>query len=230
MQRSLMLMLGGLLVAIAAASTLNAQSTLERLETQIRQRVATAGHETIGGARPPSGGRAASRAGETSYLGLVADDAKDRGRGVRVLEVQPGGPAMKSGFRRQDLITAIAEARVRQISDMSDVLGEFGPGQSVDFDILRNGKPQKLHVILGQRPIGTELSTADSPETVPLPPGEAFSNLPEPELAEPTWSPPKGSQPVISTNARLDQLERRLDGLERRVSELEKELKKRNKD
>ncbi len=235
MKRNFVIVLGMMLVGYATPVALRAQTTLERLEEQIRQRVATSGREMTGRVSRPSEDRAEPRqAGGLGYLGLMADDGKDRGRGVRILDVQQGSPAEKSGLRKQDLITAIAAVRVRQISDMTEVLGTFGPGQTVDFDILREGKPQKLHVVLGQHPTGVErqaaLPSGDLPEAVPRPVGEPIPEPPGPQLAEPTLAPAKGSEPVISTTARLDQLERRLDGLERRISDIEKSLKKRNKD
>lgn len=158
-------------------STAFAQSTLERLEWQIRQRAGASENAEPDANRPPAARLAESRpAGENvepGYLGLVADDQKDRGRGVRILDVQRGGPAERAGLRRQDLITGLTGIRVRQMSEMSDILGMFGPGQGVNFDVLRDGKPQKVRVVLGQRPAAIS-GRSDLPETVLLPPGEAI--------------------------------------------------------
>ena len=84
------------------------QPTLERLEKSIRERTDDAA-EPVAGAKPPAeAGRPAG------YLGLTADDANDRGRGVRVLAVRAGGPAAAAGLKANDLITAIAGVRVRR--------------------------------------------------------------------------------------------------------------------
>ena len=139
-----------------------AQSPLERLERQIRQRVdGSEGLQPVPEAdnRPPAtspqpqtrprGGNAAA-----GYLGAVIDDHQDRGRGVRILQVQPGGPADKAGLRRQDLITGLGGIRVRQLSDVSDILDAFGPGQGVEFEVLRDGQRQRVRVVLGAAPGG----------------------------------------------------------------------------
>jgi hypothetical protein len=141
---------------------------------------------------------------------MVADDQKDRGRGVRIVEVYRGGPADKAGIRKQDLITAIGGIRVRQMTDMADMLDTFMPGQSVDFELLRGGRLVKLRAAMAERP-GTAAqrwSTGEQagglPEPIPLPPGEAI--------------------PKPAESARIEQLQRRVDELERRVAELEREL------
>ena len=86
----------------------------------------------------------------SAYLGIRADDQKDRGRGVRVLDVNRGSPADKAGLRRQDLITAVAGVRVRQMTDMADILDTFVPGQGVDFDLLREGGSERAAGDIGR--------------------------------------------------------------------------------
>ena len=44
---------------------------------------------------------------EPGYLGLVGDDRRDRGAGVRVVRVVEGSPAAAAGIEVGDLITAI---------------------------------------------------------------------------------------------------------------------------
>ncbi len=131
-----------------------AQTTLDRLEQQIRQRVSPS-QEGTSVYRSPSTGPASSvpspppapspdNISSTSspapvYLGMTADDRKDRGRGVRITEIRPGSPAEKAGLLKQDLVTALAGMRVRQLSDLTEILGVYQPADVVEFDILRDG-------------------------------------------------------------------------------------------
>lgn len=215
------------IVGWGVPSTIFAQPALERLEQQIRQRVGTPeSRTTIPDHPPPAPPRKAKQAGENTepgYLGLVADDQKDRGRGVRILEVSRGSPAEKAGLRRQDLITAVAGIRLRQMSDLSEILETFGPGQVVEFAILRDGQSRKVRVALEKRP-----STADPgpalPETVPLPPGETIPAPPEPQIAGPRLEPSRTIDRPPTTS-RIEQLEHRVDELERRVEELQRAQK-----
>jgi C-terminal processing protease CtpA/Prc len=208
MRAKFVAMLVMLLAWWIALSPAMAQPALERLERQIRDRTQS----------PDAPSLESQPGGESSqpgYLGLVADDQKDRGRGVRILDVQRGSPAEAAGLRTQDLITALAGVRVRQMTDMSDVLSMYGPGQVIDFDVMRDGKPKKLHVVLGQRAAVAVHRQPNQPETVPLPPAEAIAEPQEPEL-----------QAADAT--RIEQLERRVSELERRVAELEAAAKTRN--
>jgi len=222
------------------AATASAQSALERLERQIRQRAEqpAGGEKVADGPVPPPPPAPGNDLGkpndvEPGYLGVVADDQNDRGRGVRILAVHPASPGEKAGLRRQDLVTAIAGIRVRQMSDMSDILETFGAGQVLEFDILRDGKSQKVKVTLGQRPAAgpkvEEPKPAGLPETVPLPPGALPGEPPEPPAEMepgPQLEPPKAAGPQAEQAKQIEELRRRVENLERRVAELERALAK----
>jgi hypothetical protein len=228
-----------------------AQSALERLEQQIRQRTTPPDNPWSDAAKPatapkPEAPRARGNV-EPGYLGVLADDQKDRGRGVRLTEIYRGSPAEKGGLRQEDLVTAVAGVRVRQMTDMADILSTFGPGQSIEFDVLREGKQQKVQVVLGPRPAAERL--ASPAEAVPLPPGEALPEPPPrradkgddqrsiPPPPEPTpklqeviealgsrLQPPRATEGPPTDAARITQLQRRVEELERRVAELERAM------
>ena len=230
MKPSVLLLLGLSIASIDTLPTALGQPALERLEQRIRQRVEAPSDE-----RPDGDGRPAPqtseprRGGELGYLGLTADDQRDRGRGARILDVQPGGPAEQAGLRPQDLIAAVSGVRVRQVSDMSEVLSMFRPGQTLDFDVLCDGKRHSVRVVLGQRPTGVQrraaLADASSPETLPLPPGEVMPEPPEAEVEGPGLEPATEAKAAPPDASRIERLERRIEKLERRVSELERSLK-----
>jgi hypothetical protein len=251
MKTILPIVLSALMLAWAGTSPAWAQSALERLEEQIRQRAAAPDNPRPDAEKPAVAPRAESPRArgtvEPGYLGVLADDQKDRGRGVRLTEVYRGSPAEKGGLRPDDLVTAVAGVRVRQMTDMSDILSTFGSGQSVEFDVLREGKQQKVEVALGGRPAVEHFSAP--PETVPLPAGEA---LPEPPLRRagvgddrrtippppepasklrqvieslgPRLQSPEATDRPPTETARIEQLQRRIDELERRVAELERAM------
>ncbi len=220
------------------------QSILKRLESEIRQRVAedsaTKGATALS-QRPPG------------YLGAVVDDREDRGRGVRVLDVRPGGPADLAGLHVGDLVTGVAGVRVRQTEDLADIMAVFPEGSRVALDVLREGNTEKIDVVLGRRESPADVPLP-LPEAVPLPepsadpgvaatqpapsqpqavpsmPGEASPDVPPapPSSAGPAMPSPEvdsGSQPAPSTDSGEIQLLRaRIAELERRVEALEKAL------
>jgi hypothetical protein len=197
------------LAAIFFANTAWAQSALERLEQQIRQRNSSSANanrsaETSNPRNRTSGNDSNA---ELVYLGLVADDQNDRGRGVRVLAIHPGGPAEKAGIRNQDLITAMTGTRIRQMSDLSDILETFTPGQTISVDLIRDGKKHAVKLVLGRRPAvakaaspttfpatrepsGNAGSSQDPALVIPTPPAEQLPELPE-QLAGPLLMAPK---------------------------------------
>jgi predicted metalloprotease with PDZ domain len=126
------------IAVIAAALFLNtspahAQPTLDRVEERIRSDGA-----------PPAGA-------EPGYLGLVADDRKEQGRGIRILDVTSDGPAAKGGLEAGDLITSINGNPVKQMDDMGKVMVKLRAGSKVDFVVLRNEKETAVSVTLGRR-------------------------------------------------------------------------------
>jgi S1-C subfamily serine protease len=92
---------------------------------------------------------------QPGYLGVVADDRNENGRGVRIREVT-GAPAGKAGLLAGDLITAIQGRPVRSLDDMAKALQPVTVGQKVDFQIDRAGAIQVISVVLGTRPPKTE--------------------------------------------------------------------------
>jgi membrane-associated protease RseP (regulator of RpoE activity) len=190
-----------------AGSAVFAQPALERLEREIRQRSET------------------PEEGKSGYLGLLADDQKDRGRGVRVLEVYPNSPAAKAGFQKQDLITSLGGVRIRQMTDLSDLLDTFPPEKKVEFELQRDGKPLKVQVTMGRR-TGAANTVPNVPETIPPPRGEAIPPPPEPEVV--SRPPPEKAASSADSSptgaSRIEELQRKVDALEARVAELERRL------
>lgn len=236
-----------LVLGLVATEPVLAQSTLKRLEEMIR----ATRPDAAAGTRPtqtPEAGPAAQAAAtkpnrEKGYLGIITDDRKDRGRGVRILEVRPASPADIGGLKPQDLITAAGEMRVRQMDDLADVLEEMAPGDVLEFSVLRNERPRKIAVTFGRLPP----PTPGQAERVVTPPPEAGGSTPfkddleltppaiVPKLAQPPGAKPSMIQPgdsplkppAMSDRELIESLQRRVEQLERRVKELERQLRQR---
>jgi hypothetical protein len=225
------LVLGLLLLVVGSDQVAPAQSTLDRLERQIRQRDSASANEnpqTPPSSRPSTPSSEAANA-EPGYLGVLADDQRDRGRGVRILEVYLGGPAEKAGLRGQDLLTALAGVRVRQMSDLSDMLAVLPPGQKVEIELIRDQRPLKLQITMGRYPAEKRAQSehpaagqaGEGPEVIPPPRGEAISP-PASIETDSRLIPPQPSIPPMTESARIEQLQRRVEALERRIEELER--------
>lgn len=97
-------------------------------------------------------GDAAPAKEEPGYLGVVADDREEQGRGVRVLEVVAGGPAAQGGLAKNDLITAINAQPIRSMDEMARILSTMPAGARLAFSVNRGGASRNVSVTLGQRP------------------------------------------------------------------------------
>lgn len=80
-------------------------------------------------------------------FGLKAED-----KGALIRQVTPGGPAEKSGLKMGDVVTGIDGKTVKNADDLTMNVISHSPGSTVSLDLMRDGKPVKLSVTLGQRP------------------------------------------------------------------------------
>ena len=63
--------------------------------------------------------------------------------------VVSGGPADKAGLKDKDIITAVNGAKVGVAGSLSNLLGEYKPGDTVQLTVVREGKEIAVNVELG---------------------------------------------------------------------------------
>ena len=227
----------GFSIWVAAVETASAQSALKKLEAMIRAQRGAAEEEGSPAAeqaagQPPQGGAAGGPAGqparEKGYLGITVDHRRDRGRGVRVSNVVPGGPADKAGIQPQDLITSLGGVQVRQMEEMAAILGQIGPGDVLEFEVLRAAERHRLEVALGRRP--SEADGAGQPdEAAAEPPPTLVEPITiRPPFEEPPAKGPEAEDVPQDAHALLEMLRRRIEALEARVEQLERALRERD--
>lgn len=232
MKTAIRAILFAVMVAFCLTAAQAQQSALERIEARMREQVRQA---VDGMARPaappnnqPAGDAATVAPPRRVYLGIVADDHSERGRGIRVLDVLPGGPGDKAGIMKGDLILEMGGIRIRQMSEMAEVLDRYSPGDTVSVEVLRQERPKAMRLVLTGRPNPiVEPPAADPPRAVRVPP------RPEPP-ADVALPPPPGmalpapglpatvAAPAADDPGRIAKLEARIEQLERRIAELEK--------
>lgn len=123
-------------------SETGAQPTVDQLENEPAK---VAAPSTTDGKTQPAPRK-------SGYLGLVGDDRREPGRGVRVLKVLAGGAAERAGVRVDDVIVAIGTRQIRTLDEMASVVSASAPGDKLQFELERNGALQQLEIELGQRP------------------------------------------------------------------------------
>jgi serine protease Do len=89
------------------------------------------------------------RAGATPALGLSVrpvgvSGLPNRHAGLLVLRVDAGSPAAHAGILPGDVVLAIGDAAVREISDLPVVANEVAPGTPIALETLRAGRRIRL--------------------------------------------------------------------------------------
>jgi S1-C subfamily serine protease len=134
-----------------AVSSDTARRSYEALRTQGKVRYAYLGVSTVS---------VYPQLGDRFHLGTH--------EGAWVQRVEPGGPAAKAGIRGGsgtpvrfqaqlyrpggDVIVKVAGHAVRHDTDLSRLLEPYQPGDDVQLELRRNGKPLTVTVTLGERP------------------------------------------------------------------------------
>jgi serine protease Do len=74
------------------------------------------------------------------------------GNGVLINSVFEGDPAERAGLRVGDIILKIGGVAVNSPTRMIRIVGVISPGQTIQLEILRDGKPQTIPVKLDNYP------------------------------------------------------------------------------
>ncbi|MFI5132914.1 MAG: PDZ domain-containing protein [Chitinophagales bacterium] len=88
-------------------------------------------------------------------LGLSVQDTDD-GKGVKVLDVDDEGSALKAGVKKDDVITEIDGKAVNSADEVAKIVRESKDKPSLMFKIQRSGKTQNIEVKIPRK-----LKTAD---------------------------------------------------------------------
>ena len=75
----------------------------------------------------------------------------ERDEGVLVLDVSEGGPAQQAGIEPGDVIVGIGDAEVATVEQFLAELREVEPGQTMSIRVLRDGNPEEVPVVVGDR-------------------------------------------------------------------------------
>ena len=134
--------------------------------------------------------------GYTSYgwLGVMIQDldkslaesfALDRPGGALVSQVTPGSPAQQAGIQTGDVILSFAGKEVGNSSRLPPLVGLTRPGETVDLQVIREGKPLTLQVTVGEQLQDRVLvKTVPKKSTTPSLLGMQTMELSRRELAE----------------------------------------------
>ncbi len=93
--------------------------------------------------------------------------------GAIIATVESGSPAEKAGLKAGDVITAVNGKNIRSSLDLRNKIGLMPVGETVNLDLIRNGKPLATKVKIA-KPL--EVPAAEA-ETVPQLAGASVANF-----------------------------------------------------
>lgn len=144
------------LAAISLCCTIaHAQPALEELERTLPPAAAES----------PAGPDDRSAPRDSAYLGLIADDTEGVA-GVRVLEPVAGSPAAGADFRKGDLVVAAGQQPITDLDDLAEVIDAAGPGDKLQFEVMRGAERIRLTATLSRRaaPLEPNAPAPESPD------------------------------------------------------------------
>jgi serine protease Do len=95
--------------------------------------------------------------------------------GALVSRVFDGDPADVAGIQVKDVIVRIGETAIAEAADVSQAVGALAAGTTIEVELVRDGQPLVVNVMLGERPSEADLaaytgqsSSGDQATTPPL--------------------------------------------------------------
>jgi hypothetical protein len=118
---------------------------------------------------------------------MIGDDRQDGGKGVRLRETIPNGPAFEGGLQKDDLITSVNGQPIHSLAEMASLMQPLQAGSHVVFEAQRGGTTRTFDIILGRRPSPAERRFQNFGRLPDAPSGQATAG-----------QPPQGGAPAPS--------------------------------
>ncbi len=92
----------------------------------------------------------------------------EEAKGALVGDVEPGSPAAEAGLETGDVILEVNGEPVEDVRDLRLKIARAGPDQTVNLQVVRDGKQMDVPVTLGELPEEQEMARRDGPGSAPL--------------------------------------------------------------
>lgn len=124
-----------------------------------------------------AGGRAA--VGPTTGFGVIVQMAKNNQ--MVVTRLDPQGNAIQAGLKPGDIVKAVGSVKLTSVQEYQQITKGLKPGDQMEFEIVRRGRPQKTLVAYGTPSdlpdSATEAAPTISPTAATVPYVDSTVNL-----------------------------------------------------
>ncbi len=94
-----------------------------------------------------------TKAGEQAFLGVKPETTT---KGVRVSDINVGNASHNAGLRNGDVLTKLGDVVITDVASLVKSIRDRRPGDNVQIEFLRNGKPSKVQATLAGRDVSGE--------------------------------------------------------------------------
>ena len=147
----------GKVIGINTAGTHRGPGDRLRHPDRHRQAAARPGDRRPGAGAPVASASTSRRSTRrssrpTTCPSTTAPGSGERRRRSRGDVIATGSPADQAGLQAGDIITAVDGTALDATHPLDLVMSQVAPGQTVTLDVLRDGQPTKVTIVLGTRP------------------------------------------------------------------------------
>ena len=167
-------------------------------------------------------------------FGVVVQLAKDNS--LVVTRVHPQGNAVKAGLRPGDVVKTVGSVKVTSVEEYDQITKGLGPGDQMEFEVVRRGRPEKALVQFGTTPKPSEVATTNASVSATLSDQIADHSSVElsgvPSVLDASSQPtarvsslPQGAPSVVAVqNANEARLHRKIESQRAKMERMEQEL------
>lgn len=132
--------------------------------------------------------------GYGAYFGSVPDYStmEAASGGVKLADVRPDSPAERGGIRKGDIIVAMAGMTIENLYDMTYVLREHKPGETIEVTVLRDNEPVTRKVTLERRGAAPAAGSGHGASAATAPTPHAGFSIGADPAAPGDWAPRAG--------------------------------------
>ena len=84
-----------------------------------------------------------------AYMGAQIESTEN---GAKIIDVMKDSPADKAGLQSGDIVQRVNGARSKNMEGLLGILNYFEPNDTVELDVIRDGKQKMIKMTLGTRP------------------------------------------------------------------------------